>query len=133
MFIDKNSVQIKTGSGSYINLGDYGLLEVKYGYNKLWSADSGRNLAGKQSGTLVGIFPKLICQFGKLTKAQLETLIPIFDASTQVVKYYDPYKQAVREMTTYSGDWELTNKSIINSSHKNDGFQISFIARERRV
>ena len=133
MFKEKDSLQIKKVGGSYINLKDYALLEVKYGYNKLWSSDSGRNLAGKQSGTLIGIFPKIICQFGKLTKTQLETLVPILDAPRQVVKYYDPNKQAYQEMTTYTGDYEITNKSIVDvNGHKNEGFQISFISVAKR-
>ena len=131
MFIDKDSLQIKIGSGSYVNMGQY-LTEVEYQYNKLWSSDSGRNLAGKQSGTLVGIFPKLVCQFRKLTKSELETIRPLLDASTQIVKYYDPWKQQMTEMETYSGDWSAKNTSIIDSKHKNEPFQISFIARERR-
>lgn len=126
MFVDKNSLQVKEGNNSYINLGQY-LVEVEYQYNKLWSSDSGRNLKGKQSGTLIGIFPKLICQFRKLTKSELETIRPILDAPTQTVKYYDPYK-GTTEIETYTGDWSVKNKQIINGNSKNEGFQISFIA-----
>lgn len=126
MFINKNSLQVKEGNNNYINLGQY-LVEVEYQYNKLWSSDSGRNLKGKQSGTLIGIFPKLICQFRKLTKSELETIRPILDAPTQTVKYYDPYKGTI-EIETYTGDWSVKNKQIINGNSKNEGFQISFIA-----
>lgn len=87
---------------------------------------------GKQSGTLIGIFPKLVCQFGKLTKNQLETLRPILDAPSQVVKYYDPMKQAYYEMNTYTGDWSIKNNRIVGNNAKNEGFQISFIAVEKR-
>lgn len=132
MFIDVNSIQIKTGSGNYIKMGQY-LVEAKYSYNKLWANDSGRNLAGAMTGTLVGIFPKLTLQFRKLTKAELELLTPLFDSATQTVRYYDPRKKAYYEMSTYTGDWELTNKSIVNNSRKNEGFSISFIARKKRT
>ncbi len=132
MFKDKvNGLQVKVGNGSYIDLGPY-LVEVEYQYPKLWSSDSGRNLAGKQSGTLIGIFPKIICQFRKLTKSELETIRPILDASTQVVRYYDPMKQAYYEMNTYTGDWSIKNNRVIGDYNKNEGFQISFIAREKR-
>ena len=131
MFIDKDSIQIKTGAGTYVKMGQY-LVEAKYSYNKLWASDSGRNLAGAMTGTLVGIFPKLTLQFRKLTKAELELLVPLFDSASQVVKYYDPKKKAYYEMSTYTGDWELTNNSIINNKHKNEGFSISFIARKKR-
>ena len=130
MFINKNSLQAKVSGGSYINLGQY-LVEAEYQYNKLWSSDSGRNLKGTQSGTLIGIFPKIICHFRKLTKSELETIRPILDAPTQTLKYYDPYKGTI-EIQTYTGDWAVKNKSTIDSNHKNEGFQISFIATKGR-
>lgn len=127
MFINKNSIVING-----VNMGQY-IVEAKYGFNKLWSNDSGRNLAGTQSGTLIGIFPKLILQFGKLTKAQLEVITPILDSPSQTVTYYDPTKKANVTMTTYTGDYEITNKNIISGNAKNEGFSCSFIAIRKRV
>lgn len=132
MFIEKNSIQIKVGSGNYISMGQY-ITEAKYSYNKLWSSDSGRNLAGTQSGTLIGIFPKITLQFRKLTKAELQTIVPILDASRQTVRYYDPRKQAYVTMETYTGDYEITDKGILNNGRKNEGFSCSFIAIRKRV
>ena len=126
MFIDKNSLIVNN-----INLGNY-IVEARYSYNKLWSSDSGRNLAGTQSGTLIGIFPKIIVQFRKLTQTELETLVPVLDSVRQTVQYYDPNKKAMTTMTTYTGDYEVINKGIIGHI-KNEGFQISFISTKRRV
>ena len=126
MFIEKNSLIVNN-----INLGNY-IVEARYSYNKLWSSDSGRNLAGTQSGTLIGIFPKIIVQFRKLTQTELETLAPILDSARQTVQYYDPSKKAMTTMTTYTGDYEVINKGIIGHI-KNEGFQISFISTKRRV
>ena len=113
-------------------MGQY-LVEAKYGYNKLWASDSGRNLAGTMSGTLLGIFPKLTLQFGRLTKSQLEVIAPILDSANQTVTYYDPTKKANVTMTTYTGDYEITNKQIINGNAKNEGFSCSFISIRKRV
>lgn len=126
MFINKDSIVINGKS-----MGQY-LVEAKFAYNKLWAADSGRNLAGKQTGSLVGIFPKLTLSFRKLTKAELETITPILDKARQTVRYYDPTKKKNVTMKTYTGDYEITNKRIINSTNKNESFNISFIAVERR-
>ena len=126
MFIEKNSLIVNN-----INLGNY-IVEARYGYNKLWSSDSGRNLAGTQSGTLIGIFPKIIVQFRKLTQTELETLAPILDSARQTVQYYDPSKKVMTTMSTYTGDYEVINKGIIGHI-KNEGFQISFISTKRRV
>ena len=42
MYVDKDSIIIING-----NMGDY-LIQADFEYNKLWSSDSGRNLAGTQ-------------------------------------------------------------------------------------
>ena len=132
MFIDKDSIQVKiSGMANYLSLGQY-LVEVKYGYGKLW-ANAGRNLAGSMTGEFLGVFPKLMLQFRRLTKSELELLAPILDASGQSVKYYDPNKKATVTMDTYTGDWELTNKQIISGSRTNEGFGISFIAVRKRA
>ena len=127
MFIDKDSIMINN-----VSMGQY-ITEAKFGYNKLWAEDSGRNLAGKMSGTLIGIFPKIILEFRKLTKAELEVIVPILDSATQTVTYYDPNKQTNVTMTTYTGDYEVSNKTIINNGRKNEGFSCSFIAISKRV
>ena len=127
MFINKDSIVIDN-----VSMGQY-LLEAKYGYHKLWGKDSGRNLAGTQSGTLLGIFPKLTLQFRKLTKAEVEILAPILDKANQSVSYYDPNKKAQVTMTTYSGDWELVSKRLINGSRKCEAFSCAFISVSRRA
>ena len=127
MFIDKDSIMINN-----VSMGQY-LVEAKYGYNKLWSSDSGRNLAGTQSGTLKGKFPKIILQNRRLTKDELEVIVPILDSVRQTVTYYDPNKKANVTMTTYTGDYEISNKWIISGNRKNQGFSCSFIAVSRRV
>ena len=133
MFIDKNSLKVKIdGMQNYLSLGQY-ITEAKYGYNKLWASDSGRNLAGEQSGTLIGIFPKIIVSFRKLTQSELETLAPILDAPVQSFQYYDANKKTTVTMDTYTGDYEVGNKGLIGSGHKNEAFDISFIAIRKRT
>lgn len=126
MFIDKNSIIING-----VSMGQY-IVEAKYGYNKLWSSDSGRTLSGKMTGSLVGIFGKITLQFRKLTKSELETITPILDSVRQTVTYYDPKKQASVTMTTYSSDYEITNKYVIDNNRKNEGFSCSFISVSKR-
>ena len=123
MFINKDSVIING-----VSMGQY-ILEAKFSYPKLWANDSGRNLAGKMTGTLIGIFPKLILQFRPLTKEEINIIAPILDSAYQTVTYYDVNKNANITMTTYTGDWELTNKNL----NQNEGFSCSFISTEKRV
>jgi hypothetical protein len=113
-------------------MGQY-LVSAKYGYNKLWSNDSGRNLAGSMSGTLIGIFPKIVLQFRQLNKSELEVVVPILDSARQTTTYYDPYKKANTTMETYTGDYEIENNNIVGQNgHKNKGFSCSFIATRKR-
>lgn len=125
MFIDRNSIVINN-----ISMGQY-LLSAKFSYPKLWGNDTGRNLAGKMTGTLVGIFPKITLTFRKLTQTEMNIVAPIIDSATQSLTYYDPSLNRNVTLSTYTGDWEYTNKQIV--SNKNDSsFEISFISRERR-
>ena len=123
MFINKDSIVIND-----VSIGQY-IVEAKFSYPKLWASDSGRNLAGKMSGTLIGIFPKLILQFRPLTKEELNIIAPILDSARQTVKYYDVSKNKTVTMTTYTGDWELTNYNL----NQNQGFSCSFISTEKRA
>ena len=123
MFINKNSIMINNEP-----IGEY-LLSAKYEYNKLWGSDTGRNLKGKMTGTLVGIFPKIILTFRKLTKSEMNYIAPILDSETQIVRYYDPSTDSYKTLSTYTGDWSYENKRIVD---KNESFECSFISRERR-
>ena len=126
MFLNKDSIIING-----VSMGQY-IVEAKYGYNKLWSSDSGRTLSGRQTGSLIGIFVKIILQFRKLTQAELELITPILDSQYQTVTYYDPNKKTNNTITTYTGDYEITNKYFVGET-KNEGFSCSFIAVDKRV
>lgn len=127
MFTDKNSIIINN-----VSMGQY-IVEAKYGYPSLWANDAGRNLAGSMTGTLIGKFPKITLQFRKLTKEELEIIVPILDAPSQTVTYYDPNKKQNITITTYTSDYEVVNKRIIDGNAKNEGFSVSFIATNKRV
>lgn len=124
MFIDANSIRLNN-----ISMGQY-LLSAKYEYNKLWGSDTGRNLKGKFSGTLVGTFPKITLTFRKLTKAEMNIIAPILNSGTQSLTYYDPDTDENETISTYTGDWSYENKQIMT---KNDSFSCTFISRERRT
>ena len=50
VFIDKDSIIIND-----ISMGDY-LIQADFEYNKLWSSDSGRNLAGTQKRNINTVY-----------------------------------------------------------------------------
>lgn len=127
MFIDKDSITING-----VSMGQY-LTEAKFGYHKLWHEDTGRNLNGDYTGSLAGIFPKITMQFRPLTKTEIETIAPILDSAYQTTVYYDPNKQTNVTLSTYSNDWEYTDKAIISGNVKNSGFSWAVISTKKRV
>lgn len=127
MYINKNSLIVDD-----INLGSY-IVEVEYGYNKVWGSDSGRNLKAEMTGSFIGVFPKLKVTFRKLTQTELELLCQSFDKATQSTTYYDPYLKRNYTMQTYTGDWATLNRNTFeNVAKANQSFSISFIARKKR-
>lgn len=126
MFLNKNSITING-----VSMGPY-IVEAKFGYNKLWGEDGGRNLNGDMVASLIGIFPKIILEFGPLTKSQLEVITPILDSPRQTLTYYDPTKKVNTTITTYTGDYEISDDGVINNGRKNKGFTCSFIAVSKR-
>lgn len=127
MYIDVNSFKINN-----INMGQY-LKSVKYGYYKTWGKDTGRNnLSGTFTGTLIGIFPKFELEFHKLTKADVEIIVPLLDASQQSVTYYDPNAKANKTILTYSGDYDITSKDTIANRNSIEISNVSLIARAKR-
>lgn len=128
MLLNKDSLKVR----GIDNFTDY-IIEVEYGYNKLWAADSGRNLSGTNSGTFLGVFPKLKITFRATSQQELEALADVLDSAVQYVTYYDPHLKRLYEMDTYTGDWATRNKNtFINVAKANESFEISFIANRKR-
>lgn len=116
-----------------INITPY-LTNIVFEYNKVWASDTGRNvLSGKYTGTLIGIFPKFQLTFRKLTQAEIEYLIPIFDGGTQNVTYYDPNKKEKITIQTYAGDYSITQRNMFSKVAKaGQSFNVNLIATDRR-
>lgn len=117
MFVNKDSIIIDG-----VSFGKY-LTSVEYQYPKLWGDDTGRNLAGKFSGTLLRVAPKLVLNFRRLTNAELQAISPILNKKYQSLQYQDPEKGVIT-ITTYTGDWSVTYKNLYG---KCEAFNVSFI------
>ena len=127
MIIDKNSLIINS-----VNMGDY-ITQATFGYHKAWGDDTGRNtLSGNFSGTLKGIFPKITVQFKPMNQTEVETIVPILDNATQSVTYYDPNKRQSVTMTTYSNDYEILCKNLMEDGSTAEGFSCAFISTKKR-
>ena len=119
---DKYDVQLNgTPIGQY-------LTSLTKGYYKLWASNSGRNMAGKNVGTLIGIFPKLNMTFGSMSIEEAQPIIDILNDSNATLTYYDDDSETTKTISVYFGDLELPTKT----EGRYSSFSCSAIANEKR-
>lgn len=120
-------------SGNLITIAGQKIPKIKgykVGYHKLWSSDSGRTMDGRNSGTLIGIFPKITLKIGELTQDEMADLLSLVNVASQNVTYYDTeYKRTVTD-SFYFGDVEDELKRQATMRHKE--IDISIIANNPR-
>lgn len=121
--VDKDSIKIDG-----VSMGNY-LTGVVVGYYKLWSSDSGRNMAGTNTGTLLGIFPKLQLTFRSLTDLELSNILKLVNKPNMTLTYWDTQLQKEVSLSCYAGDVETPVKKL----GKYSGFSVSIISNKKRV
>ncbi len=123
MLIDKNSLIIDG-----IKMAQY-LTKVKFGYHKIWSSDTGRNMAGTNSGTLVGIFPKITMTFRRLNDEEIGIVLSLFNKAENKVTFYNPdLKKAIYNMSCYSNDQEFEQSNF----GKIEGYSCAVVSNKKR-
>lgn len=105
------------------------LTEVHWGYHKIWSTKSGRNMAGTNSGSLVGIFPKITMKFRKLNNEEIGTVLSLFNKAENKVTVYNPdLGKILNNMSFYSNDQEFDQKYL----GKIEGYSCAVISNKAR-
>lgn len=124
MIIDKNLFYIDG-----IKMNKYPILQVTFGYPKIWGDDTGRDtLSGTFSGTFKGIFPTFTIYFGATSQQQVEELVEIFDRPHVMVRYYDPNKKKWIEKGCYTPDYSLDFKRVGIA----EGFNLQLTSEAKR-
>ena len=80
------------------------LAEWEVERNKLW-ADAGRNMAGDLKATYIGLFPKIVINFGYLTGAELAAVTALLDLPSFTAEYWDVKSRTVKSGLYYSSDY----------------------------
>ena len=119
---DKYDVQLNG-----VPIGQY-LTSFTKGYHKLWASNSGRNMNGKNVGTLIGIFVKYNMTFGSMSISKAQSIIDILNDSSATLTYYDDETATRKSMSVYFGDLELP----VKRKNRYDSFSCSAIANEKR-
>lgn len=102
----------------------------KVGRNKLWSSDTGRNMAGSMKGTLIGNFPKIMLEIEPLEAEEMKELVNIFDAASITVDYYSIKYQCMCRGSFYSNDYEEETFLQLLPHLKYKPFTVNLIAKE---
>lgn len=95
--------------------------------NKLWSS-AGRVMSGKMSGTLIGIFPKMVVEFHPKDAIELSQLMRRLDQAKQTIVYYDPRTRSMQSIDTYTADYQVITKDLKGNI---DAIKATFIALEK--
>lgn len=97
---------------------------------KLWSADTGRDLAGTNKGTLVGIFTKIQVETAFLTQSQYQALSTQLDKASITVQYYDNSTKHIYEEQMYANDRQ---ENLLSSKRLDeDSFSFNLIANKKK-
>ena len=124
MIIDKNLFYIDN-----IKMSKYPILQITFGYPKLWGEDTGRDtLSGDFGGTFKGVFPTFTIYFGATSQQQIEELTALFDKPHVVVKYYDPNKKAWVDKGCYTPDYSIDCKRVGIA----EGFSLQLTSEKKR-
>ena len=106
------------------------MISYKVQYNKLWSEDSGRNIAGENKGTLVGIFPKILLEFGSMNEDEMAEFLSWADLPEITVTWYDAKIKGTRTASYYTNSPEIDLKS--QSTMKYKRFSLNLIPNKKR-
>lgn len=106
------------------------LISYKTQYNKLWAEDSGRNLKGVNKGTLIGIFPKLLLEFGSMNDDEMAEFLEWSDLPEITVTWYDAKIKGTRTASYYSNSVEVSLKN--KNTMKYERVSVNLIPNQKR-
>lgn len=105
------------------------IISYKLGRNKLWSSDTGRNMAGSMKGTLIGNFPKIMLEVEPLDAEEMAELEILLDSASIEVEYYNNKYKCTCTADFYANDYE--EDLLRKSDMQYKSFPVNLIPNER--
>lgn len=105
------------------------IISYKLGRNKLWSSDTGRNMAGSMKGSLIGNFPKIMLEVEPLDAEEMSELEIILDSPSIEVEYYNNKYKCTCTADFYANDYE--ENLLRRADMKYNSFSVNLIPNER--
>lgn len=107
------------------------LIKYEIAYNKLWADDSGRDMAGNNKGTLIGIFPKIQVQVGTFNEDEMKTFLQNVNKAELTISWYDPEIKGIRSgVSYYINDFTVSPNNT--KTMKYNGFSFNLIPNKKR-
>lgn len=107
------------------------LINYDVAYNKLWGSDTGRDMAGENKGTLVGIFPKLQVEIGSLNKDEMKQFLQKANKAELTISWYDVEIDGIRSAQSYYiNDYTISLKNTKTMKYK--AFSFNLIPNKKR-
>ena len=107
------------------------LTKYEIAYNKLWADDSGRDMAGNNKGTLIGIFPKIQVQVGTFDEDEMKTFLQKVNKAELTISWYDPEIKGIRSgVSYYINDFTVSPKNT--KTMKYNAFSFNLIPNKKR-
>lgn len=107
------------------------LIKYEIAYNKLWADDSGRDMAGNNKGTLIGIFPKIQVQVGPFDEDEMKTFLQKVNKAELKINWYDPEIKDIRSgVSYYINDFTVSPKNT--KTMKYNAFSFNLIPNKKR-
>lgn len=123
---DINSIKV---NGVHLKAFDK-IYSYKVSYNKVFDEDSGRNADYEMEGTLIGVFPRLDLEIGRLTFDEASELLGVSNIANFEFSWFDFETQ-----TFLSSDYYMSNPSVEIrklSNRKTEPFSIGIIPKKKR-
>ena len=105
------------------------IISYKLGRNKLWSSDTGRNMAGSMKGTLIGNFPKIMLEIEPVDAEEMAELEILLDSASIEVEYYNNKYKCTCTADFYANDYE--EDLLRRSDMQYKSFSVNLIPNER--
>ena len=107
------------------------LIKYETGYNKLWASDSGRDMAGENKGTLIGIYPKLQVEVGSYTEEEMSRFLKEVNKAELMISWYDAETKATAiNISYYINDFTISLKNT--RTMKYNSFSFNLIPNKKR-
>ena len=109
-----------------------GIKTYRVEYNHLWK-DAERNMSGSVRASLIGLFPKIICETREaIDRTEVQAIFTAVESNPYFsVTFWDPATDTTKTADYYVGDWSVELESKNRGLYKQT--KITLVPVDRRA